>query len=93
VHKHLSADDFKEAKMIGWISFREAIGLARCDVKGFGQPRAILQIRATLMEPIDETLHQGILTLATAAATSRSLPGGQRLRVHRGYQVSVAHQG
>ncbi len=93
MHKHLSADDFKEAKMISWISFREAIGLALCDVKDFGQPRAILQIRATLMEPIDETLHQGILTRATAAATARSLPGGQRLRVHLGLQASVARQG
>ncbi len=56
--------------------------------------RAILhQIRDALMEPIDETLHQGILTLATAAATARSLPGGQRLRVYRGLQASVAHQG
>ena len=62
-------------------------------VKGLGQPRAILQIRAILMEPIDETIHQGILTLATAAATARSLPGGQRLRVHLGLQTSVAHQG
>ena len=62
-------------------------------VKGLEHLREILQIRATLMEPIDETLHQGILTLATAAANARSLPGGQRLRVYRGLQASVAHQG
>ena len=62
-------------------------------VKGLEHLREILQIRATLIEPIDETLHQGILTPLTAAAGASSLLGGQRLRVYRVHQASVAHQG